>query len=150
MKVLIAVDASETAEKAFDWYFAHMHKDDNFVIIGHIAEQPQMYQPYFGGVMAPFPVNEVEELIKKSKKEVRELMLKYEAKIHKDTVKHQFVFDIVHCAPGEALIHLAEKDECDIIITGSRGLGAVRRTILGSVSDYVLHHAKIPVLVCHK
>lgn len=31
---------------------------------------------------------------------------------------------------------------------GSRGLGTIRRTILGSVSDYVVHHANVPVVVC--
>lgn len=38
-----------------------------------------------------------------------------------------------------------EKAEC--IILGSRGLGTIRRTILGSVSDYVTQHMTIPVLL---
>ena len=33
---------------------------------------------------------------------------------------------------------------------GTRGLGTVRRTILGSVSDYVLHHAHCPVCICRQ
>ena len=36
-----------------------------------------------------------------------------------------------------------------MIVMGTRGLGAIRRTILGSVSDYVLHHTKIPLVICH-
>ena len=52
--------------------------------------------------------------------------------------------------PGEALIRIAEDDKADMIVMGTRGLGMLRRTILGSVSDYVVHHAKIPVLICHK
>ncbi len=35
-----------------------------------------------------------------------------------------------------------------MIVTGSRGMGKVRRTILGSVSDYLVHHSICPVVVC--
>ena len=35
-----------------------------------------------------------------------------------------------------------------MIITGARGMGKVRRTILGSVSDYLVHHSICPVIVC--
>lgn len=35
-----------------------------------------------------------------------------------------------------------------MIVTGTRGMGKVRRTILGSVSDYLVHHAHCPVVVC--
>lgn len=50
--------------------------------------------------------------------------------------------------PGEAIIKIAKEENATMIITGTRGLGKIRRTVLGSVSDYVIHHSPIPVLVC--
>ena len=52
--------------------------------------------------------------------------------------------------PGEAICNAVKESEADFVVMGSRGLGTVRRTILGSVSDYVLHHAHLPVIVCPK
>jgi len=50
--------------------------------------------------------------------------------------------------PGEVICRVAEEEHPTMIVIGTRGLGTIRRTILGSVSDYVLHHAKCPVIVC--
>jgi nucleotide-binding universal stress UspA family protein len=48
---------------------------------------------------------------------------------------------------AEEIIKLAEADDFDLLIMGSRGLGAFSRTILGSVSDKVAHHSKITVML---
>lgn len=66
-----------------------------------------------------------------------------------------FIFQIngtvksVHSSsPGEGICKIAKEVNADLIITGTRGMGSVRRTLLGSVSDYILHHAHVPVIVC--
>ena len=49
--------------------------------------------------------------------------------------------------PGELICKNCEEENASVIVLGSRGQGAVRRTFLGSVSDYVVHHSHCPVCV---
>jgi nucleotide-binding universal stress UspA family protein len=47
----------------------------------------------------------------------------------------------------QAIVHLAEELAAGLIVLGSRGLGGVRRALIGSVSDSVVRHAHCPVMV---
>jgi nucleotide-binding universal stress UspA family protein len=49
--------------------------------------------------------------------------------------------------PRTAITDFAVQNGYDIIVIGSRGLGAISGLLLGSVSTYVLHHSPRPVLV---
>jgi nucleotide-binding universal stress UspA family protein len=46
-----------------------------------------------------------------------------------------------------AVIRQIKEGHHDLVVMGSRGRGAVRATLLGSVSHYVLHHSPVPVLI---
>lgn len=50
-------------------------------------------------------------------------------------------------APGPAILDAAQVHDCQMIVMGRRGLGGIRRVLLGSVSDYVVHHGSLPVTV---
>ncbi len=49
--------------------------------------------------------------------------------------------------PSEALLGFAERVNADLVIVGSRGEGATKRALHGSVSTKVLHHSPCSVLV---
>lgn len=55
--------------------------------------------------------------------------------------------ELLEGSPGETIVGYAERNQCDLIIAGSRGLGAFREMVLGSVSHYVLQHTKLPLLI---
>jgi nucleotide-binding universal stress UspA family protein len=48
-----------------------------------------------------------------------------------------------------ALIEQIKRGGHDLIAMGSRGRGAIRAALLGSVSHYVLNHSPVPVLIVH-
>ena len=47
----------------------------------------------------------------------------------------------------EEIIDLSEELGVGLLVLGSRGHGAVRRILLGSHSEAIVHHARVPVLV---
>ncbi|TNN18189.1 Universal stress protein [Schistosoma japonicum] len=53
----------------------------------------------------------------------------------------------VDTQPDAALLKSIEDHNANLIIMRNKGLGVLRRNFLGSVSDYVLHHAHIPVVI---
>lgn len=54
---------------------------------------------------------------------------------------------VEHGSPGPAICEAARKLGVDVVVVGSRGRGAIKRALLGSVSTHVVHHAPCPVLV---
>jgi nucleotide-binding universal stress UspA family protein len=57
------------------------------------------------------------------------------------------VVEILEGPPAEAILKVAQVRGCDLIVMGTRGLGALTSLLLGSVSHRVLAHANIPVMI---
>ena len=52
--------------------------------------------------------------------------------------------------PAAEIVALGEDIDAGLIVVGSRGLGGVRRALMGSVSEAVTRHAHCAVLVVRK
>ena len=56
---------------------------------------------------------------------------------------------VVRGEPGPAIVSVASRLECDLIVMSTHGLSGLKRAVLGSVADYVVHNAPdIAVLLC--
>jgi nucleotide-binding universal stress UspA family protein len=51
--------------------------------------------------------------------------------------------------PAAAILTQAERSDADLIVLTTRERRPVERVLFGSVADTVVHHAAVPVLVCH-
>jgi nucleotide-binding universal stress UspA family protein len=51
--------------------------------------------------------------------------------------------------PYRAIIAAAKNAKCDVIVMASHGRSGVSAMLLGSVTNKVLTHTDIPVIVCH-
>lgn len=50
-------------------------------------------------------------------------------------------------SPSDTLIAIAEAEDADMLVVGSRGRGGVRGLLLGSVSHQIAHHGSCPVVI---
>ena len=89
----------------------------------------------------------VNHIKKELDNEIKKIMDKARALSSQNDI--EFKEKIMRGDIGYNIIKLAHdnKEKYDMIVIGSRGRGAVREIFLGSVSNYVIHSSKIPVLV---
>ncbi|XP_062088514.1 universal stress protein PHOS34-like isoform X1 [Humulus lupulus] len=60
---------------------------------------------------------------------------------------------LVEVMEGDArnvLCETVEKHHASVLVVGSHGYGAIKRAVLGSVSDYCAHHAHCSVMIVKK
>ena len=59
-------------------------------------------------------------------------------------------YEVVEGDARNVLCEAVEKHEAHILVVGSHGYGAIKRAVLGSVSDYCAHHAHCTVMIVKK
>lgn len=139
-KILVAYDNGDKAKKAVE-NAIEIAKACN----GEICLLSSVKMPGFiTTVTTPDMLNDLQE---DTRKFFTEVLKEYEGKIAGEGIKASFV--ILDESPGKAIVRYAEKENFDLIIMGSANRGTVERIFLGlgSVSNYVLQHAKCPVLI---
>jgi nucleotide-binding universal stress UspA family protein len=136
-KVLLATDGSEEATVATRIVMDLGERTGSELHVVHVGEIPLTHYPDRYGYRALYEEHE---------REARQLL---EAQAEKMKAAGAAVAQ-AHPRLGRAdeeVIVLAEELGADLIVMGSRGLGGVKRALMGSVSDSVVRHAHCPVLV---
>ena len=58
-----------------------------------------------------------------------------------------YELEVVEGDPVQKIVERAQEQDCDFIVVGARGLGAIREALLGSVSSGLLKNATVPVTI---
>ncbi|KAK7476033.1 hypothetical protein BaRGS_00032740 [Batillaria attramentaria] len=130
--VLIALDGSDQSTYAFETYLKSLKYPDDVVLLVTCKE-----------------LSKVEKL--KTEEETKKAMLKpYGDKLQEVGIKFKPLI-LVSQNPGYSIVNTAQAENAGLIVMGSRGHGKLRRTLVGSCSDYVINHTSaIPVVVCRQ
>lgn len=87
-----------------------------------------------------------DQMLETEKEKVKVLEEKYAEKMRSNSLTGK-IKAIFSNKPGEVLVDVSKEEKVAMIVMGTRGLGTIRRTIMGSVSDYVVHHSHCPVVI---
>jgi nucleotide-binding universal stress UspA family protein len=139
-RILLATDGSEEAQLAALRAVELADATDSELHVVHVGVVPIFLQSYPGTLGYYGKLYEQIEVTSK------ELLRKqfWRVKASGGTVAR------AHLRMGQVdleIVALAEELRAGLIVMGTRGLGGVRRALMGSVSDSVVRHAHCPVLV---
>jgi len=142
--VILAVDPSDNAKMAMEWYLAQLHKPTDYLILVHIPEAPRLPTFSFKSGMAP-PVDEWKKILDEMNEKTRKLEEDYEGTCIAKKLRYKVRGEAMK-NPGEGIVKIAEEERAEMIVMGTRGVGGMKRAISGSVSDFVMRNATCPVI----
>lgn len=137
--VFVCVDGSQNATRAFEWYHKHCYRKDHVVGIVYISSRLEKPLTKNNEI-----INVKDENLKNDGTAIIQrflcLCFQYGMKARIYTARQK---DSI----GHTICDLVKESNPDSIVIGQRGVGLVKRTLYGSVSEHILHHAHKPVLI---
>jgi nucleotide-binding universal stress UspA family protein len=124
--VLVATDGSEGARAALRFLAIFELVRDSHVVLLHVVQEP--------GGHRPKPGADEDEVLADAVTVLAEVPYAVERVV-------------VEGDPARQIVATARSRNVDLMVLGARGLGAIGRLLLGSVSETVLHHAGWPVMI---
>jgi nucleotide-binding universal stress UspA family protein len=138
--VVVGVDGSPSSTMAVRWAAREAAMRNVPLTLVHVSSWPAVWPA------APIPA----ELQRQHGEEARQVIADA-IKVAEDSVadgnRPEIDSELVVAAPVPTLIDLSK--EAHMVVVGCRGQDALQRTLLGSVSTGLIHHAHCPVAVIH-
>jgi nucleotide-binding universal stress UspA family protein len=144
--IVVAYDGSAQARMALDRAIDMARTWASRLTIVMVYQPPILWPagPMMGAMMGPMPSPEPpSEDVKKTLNEVLRLAVQTAEERGVSNVRGELLQD----HPAEAILSVVDHEHADLVVMGSRGQSTTTRLLLGSVSDAVIHHARVAVLV---
>eukprot|EP00245_Coleochaete_scutata_P005114 TRINITY_DN1841_c0_g1_i1.p1 TRINITY_DN1841_c0_g1~~TRINITY_DN1841_c0_g1_i1.p1 ORF type:complete len:175 (+),score=28.93 TRINITY_DN1841_c0_g1_i1:91-615(+) len=163
-KIVIAVDQSPQSAHAVQWASEHCLKRGDKVLLLHVRPPTSVFDRYGDTSGARGDADMAEavtgghvvtagEKVQKFSDAYQEICQRETEKAAEPLLAAGFAYDIKIVeddCPKERICTEVEDSDADLLIIASRGMGAIKRTLLGSVSEYCTKYCHAPVLVVKK
>jgi nucleotide-binding universal stress UspA family protein len=142
-KILLATDASKNATKAAQMASDIANVSDSELHVLHIGNMKDFHVAPSAEQDFAHRTGSLGEIREKAEKTLDEAVKQVEQVGGTVAQSHLRMGD-----PDEEILKFCEEqDGFGLIVMGSRGLGPIKRRLIGSVSESVVRHAQCPVLV---
>src|SRR5882762_424966 len=151
-KILVALDGSESSQKAGRAALELAEKLKADLLVLHAISPPTTY--YHTTIASPTGMSlrapsqhEIDAYYAYARKVALGIVGETESKAKKQGIHVKTEIPEAVSSVVETIINHAGKENVDLIIVGTRGLGGFKKMLLGSVSSGIVSHANCPVLV---
>ena len=135
--ILLAVDGSEYSHRAAEYAKSLAECYEANLLLVHVFAHTSDLLGY----------EDFEKLFSKRKSAAQAILDKAKEILGSTTLK--VYEELIDGSEAEAILKIAETRQADLIVMGTRGFGAVKGLLVGSVSRKVLHLSACPVMVVH-
>jgi len=151
-KILAAIDQSSLSQLVFHQALEMAKTNQSNLLLFHgvTADTVTLSSPFAGEFgLPPQLVNQAYQTefirLEQQVHHMQALLEHYCNVAATQGIKAEYEYKTVQ--PGQGLCQAAQKWHADLIMVGRRGRKGLTEALLGSVSNYVLHHATCAVLV---
>eukprot|EP01119_Soliformovum_irregulare_P013531 TRINITY_DN3612_c0_g1_i1.p1 TRINITY_DN3612_c0_g1~~TRINITY_DN3612_c0_g1_i1.p1 ORF type:complete len:370 (-),score=95.95 TRINITY_DN3612_c0_g1_i1:56-1165(-) len=138
VKYMVSVDDSDSSTEAFYTALSLSKKESDELYIIHIVQHAVSSFPLSGEI--------TEQMQAHANNEGKRILAKY-ARLAKASGIHWSTVLGVSNHVGEMICNQVDNKGIDVLIMGRRGMGAIKRMLVGSVSRYCTEHARCAVMV---
>jgi nucleotide-binding universal stress UspA family protein len=137
-RIVVGLDGSSGSARALDWAIAIAKPLDAEIVAVHVFQLVPSVPAVYGLAPVPFSDEWQQQLRTEFEKE-------WCAPLRTSGIAYRAIFEMG--SPAPTLIGVAQREQADLIVTGTRGLGGFKELMLGSVSHQLVLHATVPVVV---
>ncbi len=150
-RILVAVDGSESSGRASKVALDLAEKFKAEVVVLHAISPPSSAYPSTfvsaSSVVPPIPQSEIDAYYAYTRRAALGMTGETVAQAKKRGINAKPEIPEGVSSVVETIINHATKENVDLIVVGTRGLGGFKKLLMGSVSSGVVTHASCPVLI---
>ena len=154
-RILVAIDKSNFSKCAFERAVSLAKGLDAKLMLLHVLSIDEEGSPQINTLYGDGYYSKINEILREQyEKEWTEFTQDYLKLLQEWTDEAKIAGVDAECTqpsgnPSRTICNLAKTWQADLIVMGSHGRKGMRELFLGSVSNYVMHHAPCSVLIVH-